>query len=68
MLNIEQILDTIDTSHLHNFDRTNFLIYANYMFSTIKTIPPDIKCENYYRRLYNHIKKIYDNQFLRSNL
>jgi len=68
MLTIEQILDTLDTSTLPNFDRTNFLIYANYMFSTIKTIPPDIICEAYYRRLYKHIKKIYDRQFLHSNL
>jgi hypothetical protein len=59
MRSIEQILDTIDTSNLHNFDRTNFLIYANYMFSTIKTPPPNVKCEDYYRTLYKHIEKLY---------
>jgi hypothetical protein len=60
MLTIDQILDTIDTSNLYNFDRTNFLIYANYMlFSTTKSIPPKVKCEDYYRTLYKHIESIY---------
>ena len=55
-MNIEQILDTIETPH--NFDRAQFLIYANYMSSTVKTIPP--KCETYYRPLYMRIITIQD--------
>ncbi len=58
-MSIEQILDTIDTSTLHNFDRTNFLIYANYMFATIKSKPPNVKCEDYYYALYKYIAKFY---------
>ena len=56
MLNIEQILDTIDTSHLVNFDKKDFLKYVNYMDSTIKTIP--IQRKLYYRTLYKQIKTI----------
>ena len=60
MLTIDQILDTLDTSTLPNFDRTNFLIYANYMmFSTVKSIPPKVKCEDYYRALYKQIETMY---------
>ena len=59
-MNIEQILDTMDTPH--TFDRAQFLIYVKYMSSTVKTIPPNI------RPLYMRIKTIHDRQFLRSML
>ena len=66
MLNIEQILDTIDTSHLDNFDKKDFLKYVNYMDSTIKTIP--IQRKLYYRTLYKQIKTIHDKQFSHAKL
>jgi hypothetical protein len=53
MLNIEQILDSID---LHNFDKADFLLYVKYIESNVKTIPPNVK--PYYRSLYNEIKTI----------
>ena len=66
MLNIEQILDTMDTSHLDNFDKNDFLKYVKYMDSTVKTIP--IQRKTYYLTLYKLIKTIHDKQFLRSKL
>lgn len=72
MRRIDQILDTLDTSQMHKFDRTNFLLYCNYMmFNTIKSAPPDVPVEEYYRSLYKHIEMIYEEQFhpfLPSNL
>ena len=66
MLNIEQILDTIDTSHLDNFDKKEFLKYVNYMDSTVKTIP--IQRKTYYLTLYKLIKTIHDKQFSHAKL
>jgi hypothetical protein len=66
MLNIEQILDTIDTSHLDNFDKKDFLKYVNYMDSTVKTIP--IQRKTYYLTLYKLIKTIHDKQFSHAKL
>ena len=66
MLNIEQILDTMDTSHLDNFDKNDFLKYVKYMDSTVKTIP--IQRKTYYLTLYKLINTIHDKQFLRSKL
>jgi hypothetical protein len=66
MLNIEQILDTMDTSHLDNFDKNDFLKYVKYRESTVKTIP--IQRKTYYLTLYKLIKTIHDKQFLRSKL
>ena len=53
MLNIEQIIDTID---IPNFDKADFLKYVKYMESNVKTIPPNNK--PYYRELYMKIKPI----------
>lgn len=72
MRRIDQILDTIDTSQMHKFDRTDFLIYCNFMmFSTVKSAPPKVELQPYYRELYKHIEMIYEEQFhpfLPSNL
>jgi len=66
MLNIEQILDTINTSHLDNFDKKDFLKYVNYMDSTVKTIP--IQRKTYYLTLYKLIKTIHDKQLSHAKL
>ena len=64
MLRIDQILDRINTSQMYMFDRTDFLLYCNYMmFSTSKSIPPDVPIQNYYRSLYKHIEMVYEEQF-----
>jgi hypothetical protein len=64
MLRIDQILDRINTSQMYMFDRTDFLLYCNYrMFSTSKSIPPNVPIKPYYRSLYKHIETIYEEQF-----
>jgi hypothetical protein len=65
MLSVEQILDIIDTSQMNKFNRTDFLIYCNYMmFITIKTIPPKVELQPYYRSLYKHVEMLYEDQYL----
>jgi hypothetical protein len=64
MLRIDQILDTLDTSQMYKFDRTDFLVYCNYMmFSSSKSIPPKVELQPYYRSLYKHIEMVYEEQF-----
>jgi hypothetical protein len=70
MLSIEELLDTVDTSELVQFNKNNFLIYCNFMMfdnDGIKT-PPDIKCEEYYRRLFKHIEMLYEDQIIQEDL
>lgn len=65
MLRIDQILDYFDTSQMHKFNRTDFLVYCNFMmFSTCKSVPPKVELQPYYRELYKHIELIYNEQFL----
>jgi hypothetical protein len=61
MLRIDQILDRIDTSQLHMFDRSDFLLYCEHMM--YGTYLPDIPIKKYYRPLYRYIEMLYEEQF-----
>ena len=70
MLSIEELLDSVDTSDLFQFDRANFLIYCRFMMfdnDGVKT-PPDIICKNYYRGLFKHIEMLYEDEIIREDL
>lgn len=61
MLQIDEILDLIDTSQMYMFNRRDFLLYCDHMM--FYTDLPDGPIQNYYHGLYKKIEKLYEEQF-----
>jgi hypothetical protein len=60
---IGDYLDTINTSCLEDFDRSNFIKYCEYMFWR-NGDPPNIVVRPYYRKLYKMVEMLIEEDLI----